>query len=77
MADWSAGFHTYAVDWTPSTLTWLLDGKPVASTTKNIPSKPMYILANLAVGGDWPGLPNASTPFPGVMEIDYIRVWAR
>jgi beta-glucanase (GH16 family) len=37
----------------------------------------MYIVANLAVGGSWPGPPNASTPFPSALEIDYIRVWRR
>jgi beta-glucanase (GH16 family) len=35
----------------------------------------MYLLANLAVGGTWPGDPDASTPFPASMIIDHIRVW--
>ena len=34
-------------------------------------------LANLAVGGNWPGMPDATTPFPGYMDIDYIRVYQR
>jgi beta-glucanase (GH16 family) len=37
----------------------------------------MYVIANLAVGGDWTGNPDATTVFPGVMEIDYIRVYRR
>jgi hypothetical protein len=37
----------------------------------------MYVLANLAVGGDWPGAPDATTPFPTSYDIDYIRVWKR
>jgi hypothetical protein len=37
----------------------------------------MYLLANLAVGGDWPGDPDETTPFPSYFEIDYIKVWAR
>jgi beta-glucanase (GH16 family) len=36
----------------------------------------MYLLANLAVGGTWPGAPDASTPFPATFEIDYIRAYA-
>jgi beta-glucanase (GH16 family) len=36
----------------------------------------MFILANLAVGGVWPGYPDASTRFPARMQIDYIRVYA-
>ena len=42
-----------------------------------IPTEPMYLLANLAVGGDWPGAPDDSTPFPSTLQIDYVRVWQR
>ena len=48
----------------------------MATTTQNVPDRPMYILANLAVGGEWPGMPDSKTPFPSAMEIDYIRAWA-
>lgn len=34
-----------------------------------------YILFNVAVGGDFPGAPNASTVFPVEMEVDYVRVY--
>jgi len=30
---------------------------------------------NVAVGGDWPGSPDASTTFPQTMEVDYVRVF--
>jgi hypothetical protein len=43
--------------------------------TDNIPQEPFYLLANLAVGGDWPGSPNASTAFPSYYDIDYIRIY--
>jgi serralysin len=36
----------------------------------------MYLLANLAVGGNWPGSPDNTTPFPAEMKIDYIRAYA-
>jgi beta-glucanase (GH16 family) len=35
----------------------------------------MYMLANLAVGGNWPGNPDASTHFPAVMTVDFIRAY--
>ena len=35
----------------------------------------MYMIANLAVGGHWPGPVNATTPFPSSFKIDYIRVY--
>lgn len=78
-ADLSQALHTYAVDWEPWSIVWYVDGAPTFSYTNpsNIPNKPMYLLANLAVGGDWPGAPDATTPFPSDMLIDYIRVWQR
>jgi beta-glucanase (GH16 family) len=76
--DFSAGWHTYAVDWEPGSLTWYVDGVARQQyTNANVASKPMYLLANLAVGGTWPGAPNASTTFPSTFQIDYIRVWQK
>jgi beta-glucanase (GH16 family) len=37
----------------------------------------MYVILNLAVGGDWAGSPNSSTPFPSTMKVDYVRVWQK
>lgn len=75
--DFSADFHTFAVEWRPEECIWYVDGLERARSTQGIPSEPMYILANLAVGGDWPGMPDETTIFPGYMEIDYIRVYRR
>lgn len=75
--DFAADYHTFAIDWEPDSITWYVDGKERYRTTEHIPAEPMYLLANLAVGGDWPGMPDATTVFPGVMEIDYIRVYKR
>jgi beta-glucanase (GH16 family) len=36
---------------------------------------PFFIILNLAIGGDWPGAPNASTVFPVQMWVDYVRVY--
>ncbi len=77
--DFSAGWHTYAIDWQPDVIIWYVDGieRWRYTDTAHIPAEPMYLLANLAVGGDWPGAPDASTPFPSYFEIDYVRVWQR
>lgn len=55
--DFSAGFHTYGVDWEPRSITWYVDGVRRFRTTTNIPATPMYMMVTLAVGGDFPGPP--------------------
>ena len=35
-----------------------------------------HLLLNVAVGGNWPGAPDASTKFPVQMEVDYVRVYS-
>ena len=73
-------WRTYGHDWQPRGLTWYLDGVKRAHFSgdeRYVPDEPMYLIANLAVGGDWPGAPDTSTKFPSDFEIDYIRVWMR
>ena len=72
--DYSQGFHTYAVDWQPTYIKWYVDGQEVRSYTDHIPSDPMWIVANTALGG-WAGAPDSTTPFPQSFDVDYIRVW--
>lgn len=74
--DFTRGWHTFAVDWTPEALVWYVDGVERARTSDGVPSVPMHLIANVAVGGEWPGPPDASTEFPATMEIDYVRVWS-
>ena len=70
------GYHRYDVMWGPATIDFYLDGAKVQSMkTPPDAHKPMYITANLAVGGHWSGDPDASTRFPATMDIDYIRAW--
>ncbi len=38
--------------------------------------QPFYILFNVAVGGNFPGSPNAGTVFPLTMEVDWVRVYS-
>jgi len=71
----TADFHTYSVDWQPGSLKWLIDGKVTQQTTSNVPNVPMYLILNLALGGNWPGQPTAATKFPAEMPVDWVRVW--
>ncbi|MES3037073.1 MAG: glycoside hydrolase family 16 protein, partial [Bdellovibrionota bacterium] len=78
VTDLSVGFHRYGVDWQPGLIVWYLDGVEVYRAASTfVPSEPMYMLANLAVGGYWPGNPDSTTVFPAPMEIDYIRAYKR
>ncbi len=78
--DFTDGFHDYAVKWGPSDIVWYVDGIETHRTTNadyRIANQAMYLIANLAVGGNWPGPADATTPFPAVFEIDYIRAYKR
>jgi beta-glucanase (GH16 family) len=76
--DLSASFNAFGLDWQPNKLVWYLNGRELfRHTGDNVSSKRMYVLINLAVGGVWPGDPDASTPFPSTMEVDYVRVYQR
>ena len=79
VANTSAGFHTYGVDWGPSTITFYMDGQAIAqAATPPDMDVPMYMIVSLAVGGQgsWPGTPNASTQFPASLQINYVRAYA-
>jgi beta-glucanase (GH16 family) len=83
-ADLSADFHTYAAEWDSKGIRFYLDNTLVFNADKNtventrgawIYDHPFYIILNLAVGGDWPGAVDATTPFPSQMLVDYVRVY--
>jgi hypothetical protein len=70
------GFHVYAVEWDPQFITWYLDGRRTnrVPTPKDM-NKPMYMLVNLAVGGHWPGAPDAATAFPARLTVRWVRAY--
>ncbi|GLY03478.1 MULTISPECIES: family 16 glycosylhydrolase [Actinoplanes] len=76
-------FHSYAVEWSPNLIVWQLDGVEYYRVTPATVSgstwvfdHPFYMILNVAVGGNWPGSPDASTSFPQTMLVDYVRVSA-
>ena len=73
--DLAGDWHTVGLVWTPGKLVYTLDGKAVWTVTGDqVPSEPMYLVMNLAVGGAYPGPPDARTAFPATFEIDYVRM---
>ena len=77
--DFSVGFHTFGLDWEPDHMIWYVDGVARYQVNQKIPSAPLFLVTNLAVGGpdSWSGAPDKYTQFPAQMKIDYIRVFQR
>lgn len=79
-------FHVYAVEWEPAQIRFYVDGRLYHTATDWWSSggafpapfnKRFHLLLNVAVGGNWPGSPNASTRFPQTMQVDYVRVYQK
>lgn len=81
----SDDFHTFGVEWQPNVLRFYVDGVLYETRTPaDLPSgtswvfdHPFFIILNVAVGGAWPGNPDATTVFPQQMLVDYVRVYQR
>ena len=78
-------FHVFAIEWEVGTITWLVDGKEYRRTTPaDLPAgtswvfdHPHFMLLNVAVGGNWPGEPDATLVMPQQLVVDYVRVYRR
>jgi beta-glucanase (GH16 family) len=75
--DFTAGMHSFAVEWEPNAIRWYVDGTERHRVEKATPDVPMYVIFNLAVGGDWDGNPDAGTRFPAEMWVDWVRVYQK
>ncbi len=85
--DLSAGFHTYAVEWSPGEIKWFVDANNYftatpQSTVNNVwpfDAGNFYLMLNAAVGGPNTNFTGNQNPVPGdfptTTEIDYVRVY--
>jgi beta-glucanase (GH16 family) len=85
----ASGWHTYGMIWSKGSVAYYVDDptQPYVTYTPSSISgfsgsawpfdggQANFIILNLAVGGDWPGSPNSSTPFPAQMLVDYVRIY--
>jgi beta-glucanase (GH16 family) len=79
----SDDFHLFAVEWAPDSVKFFLDDAlyetrtpaDIPAGTKWVYNHPFFIILNVAVGGQWPGSPDQSTPLPAQMLVDYVRVY--
>ena len=67
--------ETYYItfEWTPEEMIWYLEEEVVYTIRENVPDEPMYFIFNLAVGGEWPGSPDADTEFPAMFEVEILE----
>ena len=91
--DFANEYHVFAVDYEPGVIKWYVDGEQYyetsdwfskwpGSTEKPYPApfdQPFHVILNVAVGGDWPGDPDETTPFDekGAMYVDYVRIYQK
>lgn len=74
-------FHTFAVEWAPASLRFMVDGAVYHSVTpQRLPpgalwvfDQSFFVLLNVAVGGNFVGPPDTTTRFPQEMLVDYVR----
>lgn len=74
-------FHVFGIEWDENKINFYVDDFLYHSVTpSDVPgewvfNQPFYLILNIAVGGNLPGSPNAETPFPQSMLVDYIRIY--
>jgi beta-glucanase (GH16 family) len=84
-APFADDFHVFTLEWDPGVLRWSVDGTLFETRTpSDLPpgqqwvfDHPFFIILNVAVGGGYPGNPDATTTFPQTMQVDYVRVYKR
>jgi Glycosyl hydrolases family 16 len=73
LSDASQNWHTYDLVWAPGSLTWKVDGATTCHLTQGVPSHPMFLIMNTALGGA--GGPVNDSSLPQNHAIDYVRVY--
>jgi beta-glucanase (GH16 family) len=73
--DYSDSYHTFTVDWSPTSIRFFVDGVLHGTYTgDSILRDDAFLVLSLAVGGSMAGTPSG-IGFPQTMEVDYVRVW--
>lgn len=78
--DVSDGFHRYAVDWSAENIIFYVDGVKTFEYGPHNIHEDMYMQVNLALGSkdsNWIPDPDDTTPFPGLLEIDYVHAYRK
>ncbi len=79
--DFSKEFHVFSIVWVKDQIQWFVDDQLFSTITKNDVNvnypfnDPHFFIFNIAIGGNWPGSPDANTVFPKSMVVDFVRVF--
>lgn len=79
--DFSKEFHVFSIVWVKDQIQWFVDDELYSTITKNDVNvnypfnDPHFFIFNIAIGGNWPGSPDANTVFPKSMVVDFVRVF--
>jgi len=75
-------FHVFSMDWKQDQIKLYVDNnlfftmnKADVGTAPYPFNAPFFFIFNVAVGGNWPGSPDATTTYPQRMIVDYVRVF--
>ncbi len=73
-------FHVFSILWDENQINWYVDDNlyhTINTGTSDLSEfrNSFFFILNIAVGGTWPGSPDATTTFPQKMAVDYIRVF--
>lgn len=78
-------YHVYATEWSQNKIAFYVDGKLYKTLARrDLPAgkrwvydHPFFMILNVAIGGNWGGVPDETTVFPQTMLVDYVRVYRR
>jgi beta-glucanase (GH16 family) len=75
-------YHVFTVIWNETSIKWYVNDvvyNEIDITPSHMTEfhEDFFFIVNLAVGGNWPGSPNASTLFPQQLKVDYIRIFQK
>lgn len=76
--DYCNAFHDYQLLWTEDQVIIGVDGKVAFSTRPEGFDRPMALILNVAVGGEWGGARGIdSAAFPARMEVEHVRIYRK
>ncbi len=80
-------YHVFGIEWSPNQINYYVDNNLYQTITRGdvdeetngngewVFDGEFYIILNIAIGGNLPGNPDASTVFPQQMMVDYVRIY--